>query len=262
MLLRLGYAIVANLDDDLLLIDETLSVGDFAFRQKCARHVRHFVEGGGSLLLVSHSVWAVKGLCDRAIVLDHGRVAFEGGAEEAVEHYLEVESLPRTMEAFADPLGTEREPSPVSIEQVRIQPLDDGELAFGAPARIEVDYRSSDVFERASWGFVLWTADGAAAVAGQLTGDDDAVRLERGAGTLRCEIDAFPLARGAYGVRIVVFEAATKVVLGLHGYEDAATQVVVGGPSADDRLVRVGGTPLTRLAVTWSDEPQPSSPRK
>lgn len=255
MLLRLGYSIVAHIDADVLLVDETLSVGDFAFQRKCASHVRRFVEGGGALVLVSHSVWMVKGLCDRGLVLDAGQVSFAGTAEDAVEHYLEVEALPSTMEAMADNPVDDREPAPVTVEAVRLEPVAGDDLLFGAPARLEVDYHSTAAFDPAAWGFVLWTGDGAAAVAGNLTGEDETVTIREGRGHLRCEIPALPLARGAYEVRLVVFDGVTKVLLGLHGYEDTGTQVVVSGPATDPRLTRIGGAPLTHVPVTWSTRP-------
>jgi lipopolysaccharide transport system ATP-binding protein len=256
MQLRLGYAIVAHVDADLLLVDETLSVGDFAFQVKCATHVRRFVEGGGALVLVSHSIWVVKGLCDRGMVIDQGRITYEGTAEDAVGHYIEVESLPATMEGLAaahddDPA----EPHPVTVDAVHLEPVDADALVHGGRARLRVDVTSTTAFDRAAWGFVLWTADGATAVAGNFTDEGHTVAIPVGAGRLDAEVPALPLARGTYEVRIVVFDGPTKVLLGLHGYEDLGTQVHVEGEAADPRLTRVGGAPLTHVPVRWSAGP-------
>lgn len=86
MLMRLAFAVNTAVEPDLLLIDETLSVGDFRFRQKCLAKLRELRERS-SFLLVSHSMVDIKRFCDRTIVLSKGRVVFEGESSEAVDYY-------------------------------------------------------------------------------------------------------------------------------------------------------------------------------
>jgi lipopolysaccharide transport system ATP-binding protein len=252
MLLRLGYAIVAHIDAEVLLVDETLSVGDIGFQRRCASHVRRFVESGGALVFVSHNIWMVKGLCDRGVVLDAGRLTFSGTAEAAVSHYVEAEALPATLEGMIGGADDANQPSPVTIDAVRLEPVATEVLAFGAPARLEVELTSSTPFDAVSWGVVLWTADGAAAVAGNLTEDVDAVALPVGRSQLHATFPNLPVARGNYEVRLVVFDAVTKVLLALHGYEDAGTPFVVSGDEPDPKLTKVGGAPITHVEVSWS----------
>ncbi|TCO73756.1 ABC transporter ATP-binding protein [Chromatocurvus halotolerans] len=83
MVMRLGFAIAIHAQPDTFLVDEALAVGDAHFQQKCYRAIRAFREGGGSILLVSHDLNAIKRLSDQALLLDHGRV-FELGEPEAV----------------------------------------------------------------------------------------------------------------------------------------------------------------------------------
>lgn len=87
MYVRLGFAVAAHVDADLLVIDEALAVGDGAFVQKCLRFLRAFRERGGAVLLVSHDVSAVMALCDRALWLEEGRPAKLGAAKEVCEGY-------------------------------------------------------------------------------------------------------------------------------------------------------------------------------
>ena len=87
MVVRLGFSIAIHAQPDCFVVDEALSVGDARFQQKCMRRIREFREQGGSLLFVSHDLSAVRMLCDRALVLDHGRVQFEGPPEPAVQVY-------------------------------------------------------------------------------------------------------------------------------------------------------------------------------
>ena len=84
---RLGFALAVNLDPDVLLVDEVLAVGDEAFQRKCMNQIDRFKTEGKTIIFVSHSAEAVKMICDRACVLDHGSMVFLGKAEEAIEEY-------------------------------------------------------------------------------------------------------------------------------------------------------------------------------
>ena len=87
MLVRLGFSIAAHLDADVMLIDEVLAVGDEAFQRKCLNRISERIEAGATLVLVSHAPGAIERVCDRVVVFDHGRVAFDGAAPEALLHY-------------------------------------------------------------------------------------------------------------------------------------------------------------------------------
>ena len=88
MLVRLGFSVMMQADADILLIDEVLAVGDASFQQKCA-DVFHELKGGDkTLVLVTHDMGAVDTYCDRAILLDKGRIVHEGEPREVGKHYL------------------------------------------------------------------------------------------------------------------------------------------------------------------------------
>lgn len=86
MFARLAFAVAAHVDADILIVDETLAVGDAAFVQKCMRWIRQFKERG-TLLFVSHDTSAVTALCDRAIWLDSGRLRADGPPKEVTLQY-------------------------------------------------------------------------------------------------------------------------------------------------------------------------------
>ncbi|MBB4071485.1 ABC-type polysaccharide/polyol phosphate transport system ATPase subunit [Canibacter oris] len=83
---RLGFAVAIHTEMDILLVDEILSVGDAQFREKCHNKIFELQEQGKTMFIVSHAADQVKMLCERGIVLDHGKVAFDGPIDEAVEH--------------------------------------------------------------------------------------------------------------------------------------------------------------------------------
>lgn len=85
---RLGFAIATMVQPDILVVDEILSVGDFQFQQKCYARMQEMLDGGTTLLYVSHDVESVRRLCSHAIWLDHGHVQMSGPAEEVTEKYI------------------------------------------------------------------------------------------------------------------------------------------------------------------------------
>lgn len=87
MYVRLAFAVIANVDADVLVVDEALAVGDVFFAQKCMRFLRDFQAGGGTLVFVSHSSAAVVNLCKRAIWLENGKLIMDGPAKEVSEAY-------------------------------------------------------------------------------------------------------------------------------------------------------------------------------
>ncbi len=87
MFVRLGFAVVASVEPDILIVDEALSVGDTHFQQKCIRRIREFHEQGTTLLFVSHDPGAVKTLCREAILLDEGEIVSRGAPDEILDHY-------------------------------------------------------------------------------------------------------------------------------------------------------------------------------
>jgi lipopolysaccharide transport system ATP-binding protein len=87
MTMRLGFAIAAFLEADVLLLDEVFAVGDESFQRKCFGVIAAFKERGGTILFVSHDASAVERLCDRAVLLRNGELAFDGPVHEAITRY-------------------------------------------------------------------------------------------------------------------------------------------------------------------------------
>ena len=83
MYVRLGFAVAVHVDPDILLVDEVLAVGDEAFAKKCLDKIAEFQQEGRTILFVTHSLDLVDRICDRGIVLDHGKVVFDGDPQFA-----------------------------------------------------------------------------------------------------------------------------------------------------------------------------------
>jgi ABC-2 type transport system ATP-binding protein len=89
MYVRLGFAVAVNVDPDILVIDEVLAVGDERFQRKCIDRVKQFQKEGRTILLVTHSPDTVRSICDRGVVLSHGRLVGEGEPGEATRIFRE-----------------------------------------------------------------------------------------------------------------------------------------------------------------------------
>jgi lipopolysaccharide transport system ATP-binding protein len=89
MYVRLAFAVAANLDPDILLVDEVLAVGDAAFQKKCLGKMDEVAKGGRTVLFVSHNMSAVKQLCPRSIMLDLGHIVAEGESDYIIDRYLQ-----------------------------------------------------------------------------------------------------------------------------------------------------------------------------
>jgi lipopolysaccharide transport system ATP-binding protein len=88
MYARLGFAVAAHLDPDILVIDEVLSVGDFVFQQKSLQKMRSIAKGGATVLFVSHNLKAVSDLCSRTVLMDAGTIIADGPTTGVIQTYL------------------------------------------------------------------------------------------------------------------------------------------------------------------------------
>ena len=92
MYVRLAFAVAVHVDPEVLVVDEALSVGDFAFQAKCFRRIKEFCDRGVSILLVTHDLGSVVRFCNRAILLDHGHLKGTGDPKSIVDLYKQIVS--------------------------------------------------------------------------------------------------------------------------------------------------------------------------
>ena len=85
--MRLGFAVAAHIDADVLLLDEVFAVGDEEFQRKCFGKIFEYKQRGGTIVFVSHDAASVERLCRRAVLLRNGRVELDGSAQEAIARY-------------------------------------------------------------------------------------------------------------------------------------------------------------------------------
>ena len=235
MLVRLGFSIAANIEADVLLIDEVLAVGDESFQRKCLRRISERIAAGATLVLVSHAAGAIERVCDRVVVLEAGEVAFDGPTAEGLLFYHRL-------------LGTEREAAAVRTKPDRAVFVEDIELQDSEGRRRE-SFRSGEAARLVLGLGVRAAPPAGVSVAIELRAADG--RPVFGTST--------PLDRPEQGARLV-FEVPRLGLLG--GDYD----IVVGVHEPDDpdpgidRLIALnvaetpGASGIADLRGTWSVE--------
>jgi ABC-type polysaccharide/polyol phosphate transport system ATPase subunit len=226
MYMRLGFAVAAHIEADVLLLDEVFAVGDEAFQRKCFGKIAEFKQRGGTIVFVSHDAQAVERLCDRAVLLRQGRVAFDGPTRDAIAAYRRLLAEDRSPDELAAGLR-EWGSGEARIVSARLLDADgDERVQFAAgepltvqlviaaeagvePPRVSLELRDDD-------GVVLGAA--AAETAGLGWG---AAASER---EVRFELDRLPLADGRFHLRFALLDARGDRLL--HTLDDAARFLV------------------------------------
>ena len=141
MYVRLGFAVAVHVDPDILLVDEVLAVGDEAFARKCLDKIAEFQREGRTILFVTHALDLVDRICDRGVVLDRGRVVFDGDPEFAT-------GTLRGLLGTAEPVLMEPEEAEPGLAVEGITATDSSgaavaELTAGEPMTVKVEIRTS-----------------------------------------------------------------------------------------------------------------------
>ncbi len=205
MTVRLAFAVAAHLEPEILIIDEVLAVGDAEFQKKCLGKMKDVAKGGRTVLFVSHSISAVRALCETGVLLDRGRVACRGPIEMVLNEYL---SAKRSQSASRDINAARRNSKAPCIQDVRILNKDGHEateINQGSDITVEVDFASPVDMHRVTapvLGVVVkaLAGDFVGGVSMNMTGAR--ISTPSGAGSLRCTLKAPPLVQGQYSIDV------------------------------------------------------------
>ncbi len=142
MLMRLGFAVAAHLETEILLVDEVLAVGDAEFQQRCLGRMDSFAEEGRTVFFVSHNMGAINRLCPRTIFLSEGRVEEDGPTSEVISHYLRSAAGQDGERTWLDP-ATAPGNDTVRVQAVRVRSggLVTSLVDIDHDVAVEVDYR-------------------------------------------------------------------------------------------------------------------------
>jgi lipopolysaccharide transport system ATP-binding protein len=127
MRVRLGFAVAAHLEPEVLIVDEVLSVGDAEFQRKSMGKMKDSAASGRTVLFVSHNMTAMRSLCDRVLWLDHGRLRMAGPTQDVVNAYLKNYSEDRS-EVFWEDVATSPRSEMARLHYVKVKPASGGDF--------------------------------------------------------------------------------------------------------------------------------------
>jgi ABC-type polysaccharide/polyol phosphate transport system ATPase subunit len=240
MVMRLGFAVAAHLDVDVLLLDEVFAVGDEEFQRKCFAKIFEFKQRGGTIVFVSHDAAAVERLCGRAVLLRAGCVDFDGPTREAITRYhrlLADERDPDERGAGLREYGSRE----VRIAETRLLGPEGEERAQFLPGEacsVLLRVVSEQPVPPPRLSFELHDEAGLVLAAGSQ--DTAALGWADGTGErlLRFDVDSLPLADGRFRLR---FELADASGRHLYHWLDDAVRFVVYPANGVTGLVKLDG---------------------
>ncbi len=202
MRLRLGFAVAAHLDPDVLIVDEVLAVGDAGFQKKCLTAMEGLHSGGRTVLFVSHNMAAVENLCPRSIWIDAGRIKMDGPTHDVIEAYMTTYSDAQSNSADLDEAKERRGSGEIRYRKIEF--LDDkgAQKTFIRPGdkiTVRLHYEAKQPIQYPSFGFRLVTeTDTLITETSTWHHGLDIEQVEPGEGHLDLVIDALTLMPGRY----------------------------------------------------------------
>ncbi|GAB4297337.1 MAG: ABC transporter ATP-binding protein [Myxococcota bacterium] len=218
MAMRLGFAIAANMESDIFLIDEVIAVGDEYFQRKCVDKIEEMLKEGRTIIFVSHNLHAVKNMCSRVLWLEGGTTKRLDSAETVVEEYIGESRKKRyraTMlphgesEKKASPTPKERRSQGVEITDVRMNGLrkqTEWLIKSGEPLDISVTFNAEVEIEDPVMGAAIFRDDGVYVFGPNTMFDNCLKGRYKGVYTYTCHIPNFCLLRGKYHLTFAIFD--------------------------------------------------------
>jgi lipopolysaccharide transport system ATP-binding protein len=221
MMVRLGFAVAAHLEPEILIVDEVLAVGDAEFQKKAIGKMKDISEGGGrTVLFVSHNMSSIQNLCTRGIVLENGLLKFDGSTEESIEYYLQnKESLEcaRQWEEAKAP-GNEH----IKLLNMKIENAS-GLEAFYIDSQLTISYQLLNKSEGSTLGTTIRIRDSKEQIIfsdGQFISPDKNSKI--GIYSIKATIPSKLLTSGKYSIDLIVGENRRYIIVneeGLLGFE-------------------------------------------
>jgi lipopolysaccharide transport system ATP-binding protein len=219
MTVRLAFAVAAHLEPEILVVDEVLAVGDAEFQKKAIGKMQDISRGGGrTVLFVSHNMAAVKSLCTRGLVLEKGRVVFDGGTDDAIDCYLSkrVNNVQKSLIERNDRFGSGK------VKIVNVIICNSETIQTGKNLKVELHYQSYfDDIEINEFGISIWDLKENKIISLSSTFKNQLSNIDK-KGKVFCEVIDLPLVKGTY-----VLNCFVNSIFGLEDYIENVMQFEV-----------------------------------
>lgn len=208
MYVRLGFSVAINVDPEILLVDEVLSVGDAAFQEKCAEKFTSFRREGRTVVVVSHSLPSLRAMADQAAWLEKGVLREVGPANGILNSYGDASHS----DTLVDIAGTVHSGTgEVRVEKVEVigQGGPAAPVVVGGRATVRIHYVASQRVDRPVFGLAVEAMDGAYLAATNTRDTQQPVSFVDGPGVIECEIPSVPFHPGVYSLTVAVTDEST-----------------------------------------------------
>ncbi len=221
MIVRLGFAVASCIEPEILLVDEVLAVGDASFQQKCLDRIRTLINGGTSIIFVSHNFYLVQAVCRTALYLQNGQLKQLGATNDVIEMYEQDlhQERSRKFGVSADESVEGNE----DIEITRVDVLNEeglkAELLFSdQPAHIQIHYNAYKHLGNIQASAFIIRSDGLTCSMMRTKLDDFSIFVEKGQGIISLYVEPIQLVGGTYYVSAWFLDEADSMAITSAGH--------------------------------------------
>jgi ABC-type polysaccharide/polyol phosphate transport system ATPase subunit len=238
MFVRLAFAVAMEVDPEILIVDEVLSVGDERFRDKCRTRIGEFRRRGKTFLIVSHDMDTIEAICDRVLVLDRGETVLEDAPARAVNEYHAINALGQGEGPAVREWGT-REAEILGVELRSARGEEVTTLGAREGFTAHVRWRAARRIENPVFGFALGDSEGRVLYGTNTAIDGCPIPAIEGSGAIALEVGPLPFLRGRYHLTFAIHSRDHRI---FHRLDNCRTIMVA--PDGEH-----AGT--IRLAARW-----------
>jgi lipopolysaccharide transport system ATP-binding protein len=223
MIVRLGFAVAACIEPDILLVDEVLAVGDASFRQKCLKRIQSLLDAGTSIVFVSHNLYLVQAVCSKALYIQKGQILLDGRTNEVIEAYeQDLHEEQASKFEHSDPEQTQAATG-VEITKVEVWGMEGppaAPLPSKHPAQIRVHYNAYRDVGRVSMSVFIMRSDGLTCSMMRTKLDGFELHLKRGQGLITIHLEPLQLITGTYFAEAYFLNESDSIGLAAGGRSD------------------------------------------
>lgn len=209
MYVKLAFSVAAHLDSEIMIMDEVLAVGDMAFQKKCLNKMKDVAtKEGRTILYVSHNMNTIRQLCDRCIVLDQGKIVYDGNVENAIEVYLGTSYKMAKKYYFDDSYHSSyKTKDNLRLESLEIINSENLKYSYGDPIEMKIQCKTKEMIRDVKLRFEIQYQDGSKI--GTSFTNQTVDFKEAGTEIIKLTLDTTHIPPGKYRVDIVAYNYNT-----------------------------------------------------
>jgi lipopolysaccharide transport system ATP-binding protein len=212
MKVKLAFSVATSIDAEILIVDEVLAVGDLAFQQKCIERMENLIkQEGRTVLIVGHNIRQLQRICERIILLDHGRITQDGSPSEVCNTYYN-EAQKRNIERHKridGEIAPQRSADIISVKTIEVLNENDvavPEVKMNGTMKVRVVFTTKKLLEQPDIVIGLHTSDFVQVLAVSNAQSDVRPDFAPGTHQIACSLDNIPLRPANYAVRLAILD--------------------------------------------------------